>query len=90
MRAAGRVEAKRAPDASGQNQNRSRWFSLASIRRSAVERVFLDPVEAAADQQELAAVDKVQLQMQFLAVEAAVEQQAVRRRTLVSRIGLPL
>jgi hypothetical protein len=47
-------------------------------------------VEAAADQQELAAVDKVQLQMPFLAVEGAVKQQAVRRRTLVSRIGLPL
>src|ERR1700679_1379041 len=47
------------------------------MRRSAVERVFLDPVEASVDEQEIVAVLKAELDVGFVAVEVAVEDELI-------------
>src|SRR5215469_1137998 len=56
----------------------------------AVERVFLDPVKAARNQQELLTVKELKLHMNFVIVHVAVECQSVGRRALKDKVGFPV
>ncbi len=60
---------------------------LRPTTRSSVEGEFLDPVEAAADERELLARKQMRLHPELLAVEFAVEHEAVRCRLVEADAG---
>src|SRR5277367_3179267 len=57
---------------------------------SAVEGIFLNPVEAALDQHELIAVYQLQLHMNLVAIHVAIENQLILRDTLEGEAGFPV
>jgi hypothetical protein len=58
--------------------------------RLAVERVFLDPVETAVDEQKLAEVNELELHVKLVAVHLAIQGQLIRCHTLEGEVGLPV
>src|ERR1700739_2959474 len=62
-------------------------FTLLTI--SSLERVFVDPVEAAIDQHKFIAVQKLQLHLHLMAIHGAIQNKLVWRGASVSKAGLP-
>jgi hypothetical protein len=61
-----------------------------SLSRSAVEGVFLDPVEASVDQQEGFAVNQLKLHVDLVAVHVSIERQLILVHALERKISFPV
>ena len=60
-----------------------------SLSRSAVEGVFLDPVEASVDEQERFAVNELKLHVDLVAVHVSIERQLTLGHALERKVCFP-
>src|SRR6185437_16884497 len=57
---------------------------------SALEWVFVDPVEAAIDKHKLIAIHELQFHLHLMAIHEAIQDKLVWRRTVIMKAGFPV